>query len=119
MLLPLLHAGTPVAVAYLAGAGLVTNSAVVSRGLLRAGRSLLRGAHEQAAVEAVSAVVAPAALAYAAARTLVVDISHGAGELIDGLLDDGDADVADDELDPLPEPAAPVRRNGRPARQAA
>lgn len=96
---------------------ILTNPSIVSRGLLRAGCSLLREEHEHAAVEPFSAVVSPAALAFAAARTPVEDVSHGASSLIDGLPDAGEPEPPDDGLDPLPEP--PAQRNGRPVRWAA
>ncbi len=59
--------------AYLAGSGTVTNTAVIGRGLFRAARRAVEGDFHQAAAEALGALAAPAFMAYAVTADLVAD----------------------------------------------
>ena len=76
-----------VALAYAAGTGLVTNAALVGRGLVRAARAAADGNLHEAGVEALGALVAPAALTYSAVATLVVEVVGGASDLADDALE--------------------------------
>jgi len=71
---------------YLAVTGLATNGLVVARGLMRAGKHLLAGECDKAAVEALATVAAPAVMTFTAAANLVDDVVEGAAELFDGVL---------------------------------
>ncbi len=69
------------ALAYLAGSGTVTNTAVVGRGLFRSARRLFQGRHTEAAVEALAALAAPALMSYGATASLVMDAIDAARDL--------------------------------------
>ena len=77
----MLHILGGVALAYGAGAGLVTNASLVARGLVRAGRAAVEGDLGAAGVEALAALVAPVALSYSAVATLVTEVIGGASDL--------------------------------------
>ena len=70
-----------VALAYGAGPCLLTNAAVVGRGLVRAARAAAGGDIRGAGTEALAALVAPAALTYSAVATLVTEVIGGASDL--------------------------------------
>jgi len=70
-----------VALAYAAGTGLLTNAALVGRGLVRAGRAAVEGDLGAAGVEALGALVAPAALTFSAVAGLVTEAVGGASDL--------------------------------------
>jgi len=74
------------AIAYLAGSGVVTNSNVVGRGLFRALRHVVDGNYRDAGIEAIAAVTAPALMSYATTCALVMDVVDGAYELADPAL---------------------------------
>jgi len=76
-----------VALAYAAGTGLLTNAALVGRGLVRAGRAAAEGDLGAAGVEALAALVAPVALSYSAVATLVTEVVGGASGLADDALE--------------------------------
>ena len=82
-------------VGYLAAAGLATNAAVVGRGLVRAARSAAAGNLSDAAVEALGAVVAPVAMSYAAAASLLMDVVDGAGDLVRPVLQEVDLEMTE------------------------
>jgi hypothetical protein len=82
-------------VGYLAAAGLATNAAVVGRGLVRAARSAAAGNLSDAAVEALGAVVAPVAMSYAAAASLLMDVVGGAGDLVRPVLCEADLEMTE------------------------
>jgi hypothetical protein len=67
-----------IALAYIAGSGTVTNTAVVGRGLFSAARKAVEGEHRHAAAEALGALAAPALMSYAATASLVMDALEGA-----------------------------------------
>jgi hypothetical protein len=77
-----------VALAYLAGAGTTTNTAVVGRGLFRAVRRAVAGDFREAGVEALAALAAPAMMSYAATASFVIDAVDGAYDLIGTSLPD-------------------------------
>src|SRR5262249_23252245 len=77
----MLHILGGVALAYGAGTGLLTNAALVGRGLVRAARAAAEGNLHEAGVEVLGALVAPAALSYAAVATLVTEVVGGASDL--------------------------------------
>ena len=54
------------ALAYLAGSGCVTNTAVIGRGLFRSACRAVQGRYDEAAVEALAALAAPALMSYGA-----------------------------------------------------
>jgi hypothetical protein len=70
-----------VALAYAAGTGLLTNAALVGRGLVKAARAAAGGDLREAGVEALGALVAPAVLTYSAVATLVTEVVGGASDL--------------------------------------
>jgi hypothetical protein len=70
-----------VALAYLAGSGGVTAAAVMGKGMVRAVRKAVAGDLRDAGVEALGALVAPAALTYSAVATLVTEVIGGASDL--------------------------------------
>ena len=76
-----------VALAYGAGTGLLTNASLVARGLVRAARAAAEGDLGAAGVEALAAVVAPAALTCSAVTGLVTEVIGGASELAGDALD--------------------------------
>ena len=76
-----------IALAYVAGSGTVTNTGVVGRGLFRAVRRACERKFEEAAVEALAALAAPALMSYAATSSLVMDVASGAYDLVDSVLD--------------------------------
>ena len=76
-----------VALAYAAGTGVLTNASLVARGLVRAGRAAVEGDLGAAGVEALAAVVAPAALSYSAVAGLVTEVVSGASDLAGDALD--------------------------------
>ena len=63
-----------VALAYLAGSGVITNTSVVGRGLFRAIRSCAEGQFREAGVETLAALAAPSLMSYAATASLVMDV---------------------------------------------
>ena len=77
----MLHILGGVALAYGAGTGLLTNGALVARGLVRAGRAAVDGDLGAAGVEALAALVAPVALSCSAVATLVTEVIGGASDL--------------------------------------
>ena len=77
----MLHVLGGVALAYGAGTGLLTNASLVARGLVRAARAAVEGDLREAGVEALAAVVAPAALTFSAVAGLVTEVVSGASEL--------------------------------------
>ena len=83
----MLHPVGPVALAYLAGSGVVTNAGLVGRGLFRAVRRALDGDFREAGVEALAALTAPALLSYASAAAMVSEVLGSARGLINDLGD--------------------------------
>jgi len=79
------------ALAYLAGAGLTSNTAVVGRGLFRAVRRAVGGEFKEAGVDAVAALTAPALMSYASIASLVVEVVEGAGDLVRPVLEEADS----------------------------
>lgn len=69
------------ALAYLAGSGLVTNVSVVGRGLIRAVRKALVSDVRNAGVGALAALAVPAVMSYAAVSSLVDEVFDGASDL--------------------------------------
>jgi hypothetical protein len=69
------------ALAYLAGSGTVTNTAVVGRGVFRAACRAFQGRYDEAAVEALAALAAPALMSYGATASLVMDAIDAARDL--------------------------------------
>ncbi len=69
------------ALAYLAGSGTVTNAAVVGRGLFRSACRVFQGRYDEAAVDALAALAAPALMSYGATASLVMDAIDAAREL--------------------------------------
>ncbi len=76
-----------IGLAYIAGSGTVTNTAVVGRGLFGAARKAVEGQFRDAAAEALGALAAPALMSYAATASLVMDALEGAGALVSPVLD--------------------------------
>jgi hypothetical protein len=76
----------PVALAYLAGSGVMTNTAVIGRGLVRSARRLAEGRLHEAAVEALASLAAPSLMSFAATASLVSDVVQGAYELAEPAL---------------------------------
>ena len=72
-----------IALAYLAGTGVVTNTSVVARGMFRAVRHAVEGDFRQASVDAVAALAAPAMMSYASTSALVLDVMDAAFHLAD------------------------------------
>ena len=72
-----------IALAYLAGSGVVTNTSVVARGMVRAVRHAVDGDYRQASVEAVAALAAPALMSYGSTSALVMDVVDAAFQLAD------------------------------------
>ena len=72
-----------IALAYLAGSGVVTNTSVVARGMVRAVRHAVDGDYRQASVEAVAALAAPAVMSYVSTSALVMDVVDAAFQLAD------------------------------------
>ena len=70
-----------VALAYLAGSGTLTNTAVVGRGLVRSVRRLAEGDFHGAGVEALASLAAPSLMSFAATAALVTDVVGGAYDL--------------------------------------
>jgi hypothetical protein len=70
-----------VALAYLAGSGALTNTAVVGRGLVRSARKLAEGNLHEAGVEALAALAAPSLMSFGATAALVTDVVSGAYDL--------------------------------------
>jgi hypothetical protein len=70
-----------IALAYLAGSGVVTNTSVVARGMFRAVRHAVDGDYRQASVEAVAALTAPAVMSYISTSALVMDVVDAAFHL--------------------------------------
>jgi hypothetical protein len=64
--------------AYLAGSGLTTNAAIVSRGLFRATRTAIEGSFNAAAVEALGALASPALMSYGSIANLVTEVLDAA-----------------------------------------
>jgi len=83
----MLHILGGAALAYGAGTGLLTNASLVARGLARAARAAAGGNLHEAGVEALAAVVAPAALTCSAVATLVTEVVGGASDLAGEALD--------------------------------
>ena len=77
----MLHILGGAALVYGVGTGLLTNASLVGRGLVRAVRAAVEGDLGEAGVEALGALVAPAALTYSAVATLVVEVVGGASDL--------------------------------------
>ena len=77
----MLHILGGAALVYGVGTGLLTNAALVGRGLARAARAAAGGDLREAGVEALAALVAPAALSYSAVATLVTEVIGGASDL--------------------------------------
>ena len=77
----MLHVLGGVGLAYAAGTGLLTNASLVARGLVRAARAAAGGDLGEAGVEALGALVAPAALSCSAVATLVTEVVGGASDL--------------------------------------
>ena len=76
-----------IALAYVAGSGTVTNSGVMGRGLFRAARKACERKFDEAAVEALAALAAPALMSYASTTSLVMDVVDGAHDLVGTVLD--------------------------------
>ena len=72
-----------IALAYLAGTGVVTNASIVGRGMFRAVRHAVDGDYRQASVEAVAALAAPAVMSYVSTSALVMDVVDAAFQLAD------------------------------------
>jgi hypothetical protein len=70
-----------VCLAYLSGSGTVTNAAVVGRGLFRAACRAVEGQLQEAAVEALASLAAPALMSYGATASLVLDAIEAARDL--------------------------------------
>ena len=87
-----------VALAYLAGSGVVTAAAVMGKGLVRAVRKAVAGDLHDAGVEALAALAVPAVLSYAAVSALITEVINGASELAGEALEGGTV--------PLPDPDA-------------
>jgi len=92
---------------YLGITGLVTNGSVVTRGLMHAGRRLLNGECESAAVEVLASLAAPAVMGFTATSNLIGDVVEGATELFGGVLASSQ---------PEPDPALSVPRMAGKAR---
>ena len=67
-----------IALAYLAGTGVVTNTSVVARGMFRAVRHAMDGDFRQASVEAVAALAAPAVMSCTSTGALMMDVVDAA-----------------------------------------
>jgi hypothetical protein len=74
-------------VGYLAAAGLVTNAAVVGRGLIGSVRLAAQGRFSEAGVQALAAVAAPAVMAQAATVDLLAEVIDTARDLAGQTLD--------------------------------
>ena len=70
-----------VCLAYSSGSGTVTNSMIVGRGLFRSACRAVEGNFQQAAVEALASLAAPALMSYGATASLVLDAIDSAREL--------------------------------------
>lgn len=68
-------------VGYLAGAGLITNSSILARGLKRALGSAISGDMRRARSYAFAAVTAPALVSVASFAALVFEFVRGATEI--------------------------------------
>ena len=77
-----------VTLAYLAGTGTITNSAVVARGLLRAIGHAADGRVRDAGVETLAALAAPAVMSYASTCSLVMDVIESACDLAAPAMED-------------------------------
>ena len=77
----MLHILGGAALVYGVGTGLLTNASLVARGLVRAAGAAAGGDLREAGVEALAAVVDPAALTYSAVAGLVTEVVGGASEL--------------------------------------
>src|SRR5262249_26297939 len=71
------------------------NASLVARGLVRAGRAAVEGDLGAAGVEALAALVAPAAVSCSAVATLVTEVVGGASELAGDALDGASAPLPD------------------------
>ena len=70
-----------IALAYLVGTGVVTNTSVVARGMFRAVRHAVDGDFRQASVEAVAALAAPALMSCTSTGALMMDVVDAAFHL--------------------------------------
>jgi hypothetical protein len=70
-----------VALAYLAGTGVVTAAAVMGKGMVRAVRKAVAGDLRDAGIEVLAALAVPAVLSCAAVSALVAEVVDGAAEL--------------------------------------
>src|SRR5262249_25315311 len=70
-----------VALAYLAGSGVVTAAAVMGKGLVRAVRKAVAGNLHDAGMEALAALAVPAVMSYAAMSALITEVINGASAL--------------------------------------
>ena len=84
-----------VALSYLAGSGTVTNAAVIGRGLFRSACHAAAGQWQQAGVEALASVAAPALMSYGATAALVLDAVEAARELAGPALEAAGGSLAD------------------------
>ena len=79
-----------IALAYLAGTGVVTNTSVVARGMFRAVRHAVNGDYRQASVEAVAALAAPALMSCVSTGALVMDVVDAAFHLAEPAMQEGE-----------------------------
>jgi hypothetical protein len=70
-----------VALAYLAGSGVVTAASVLGKGMVRAVRKAVTGDLRDAGVEALAALAVPAVLSCTAVSSLIGEVVNGASEL--------------------------------------
>src|SRR5262249_32539962 len=76
-----------VALAYLAGSGVVTAAAVMGKGLVRAVRKAVAGNLHDAGVEALATLVGPAVLSCTAMSSLIGEVVNGASALASDALE--------------------------------
>jgi hypothetical protein len=88
----MLNAIAVLGLGYLAGSGVVTNAAVVGRGLFRAARTAAGGDLREAAVEALGGLAAPGLMSYGALAGLCAEVIEAARSLA--------APVRDEEVGP-------------------
>src|SRR5262249_44916920 len=107
-----------VALAYLAGTGMVTAAAVMGKGMVRAVRKAIANDLRDAGVEALAALAVPAVLSYTAGSSLIGEVGNGASELAGNALDG--ATVEHPSRDPAYRPATVAKESAllpRPARR--
>jgi len=86
-----------VALAYLAGTGVVTAAAVMGKGMVRAVRKAIANDLRDAGVEALAALAVPAVLSYTAVSSLIGEVVNGASRLAGDALEGPNVELPDQD----------------------